>query len=39
MKVQMQDMQLEIDILKETLDVLKKIQSSIRQLSRNERRQ
>ena len=39
LKAQMQDMQLEIDILKETLDVLKKTQASIWQLSRTERRQ
>ena len=34
----MQDMQLEIDILKETINVLKKTQTSIRVLSATERR-
>ncbi len=38
LKAQMQDMQLEIDILKETINVLKKTQTSIRVLSATERR-
>ena len=37
LKAQMQDMQLEIDILKETINVLKKTQTSIRVLSATER--
>lgn len=39
LKAQMLDMQMEMDILKETINVLKKIPASIRQLSRIERRQ
>lgn len=38
LKAQIQDMQLEIDILKETINVLKKDQTSIRVLSATERR-
>lgn len=38
LKAQIQDMQLEIDILKETINVLKKTQTSIRVLSATERR-
>lgn len=38
LKSQIQDMQLEIDILKETINVLKKTQTSIRVLSATERR-
>ena len=39
LKTQMLEMQMEIDILKETINVLKKTPASIRQLSRTERRQ
>ena len=39
LKEQIQDMQMEIDILKETINVLKKTQASIRQLSETGRRQ
>ena len=39
LKAQMQDMQLEIDILKETINVLKKSQTWIRVLSATERMQ
>ena len=39
LKAQMLEMQMEIDILKETINVLKKTPASIRQLSRTERRQ
>lgn len=39
LKAQMLDMQMEIDILKETINVLKKTPASIRQFSRIERRQ
>ena len=39
LKAQMLEMQREIDILKETINVLKKTPASIRQLPRTERRQ
>ena len=39
LRAQMLEMQMEIDILKETINVLKKDPASIRQLSRIERRQ
>lgn len=39
LKAQMLEMQMEIDILKETINVLKKTPASIRQLPRTERRQ
>lgn len=39
LKAQMFDMQMEIDILKETVHALKEPPASIRQLSRIERRQ
>lgn len=39
LKAQMLDMQMEIDILKETINVLKKTPASIRQLSQIGRRQ
>ncbi len=38
LKAQMLDMQMEIDILKETINVLKKTPASIRQLSQIGRR-
>lgn len=37
LKAQMLDMQMEIDILKETINVLKKTPASIRQLSNREK--
>ncbi|WP_182186507.1 hypothetical protein [Pectinatus frisingensis] len=39
LKSQMKDMQLEIDILKETLTALKKTPASTRQYSKNMKRQ
>ena len=39
LKAQMQEMQMQIDILKETINVLKKTPASIRQLSGTRRRQ
>lgn len=39
LQAQIRDMQMEIDILKETINVLKKTQASIRQLSKTGRRQ
>lgn len=39
LQAQIRDMQMEIDILKETINVLKKTPASIRQLSKTGRRQ